>query len=171
MAPLTSNRKRVLIDPSVQWALARRICLHWLAFFALVISINAILRVILDISEYSLAEACRRAFIDSLPGITIMLVTLPIFLRDTMRLSHRFVGPMYRIRKTLEMLSDGVSMPPIKFRKGDFWTEVATQLNNVRERCETLEVKVSRLKAENADLRKQLQVRDTIAMDEAPTRH
>ena len=59
---------------------------------------------------------------------------LPIFAWDTVTLSHRFTGPMYRFRKTLQELAARGEAPSVKLRDGDFWQEVADDFNAALER-------------------------------------
>ena len=59
---------------------------------------------------------------------------IPIFVWDTVTLSHRFAGPMYRFRKTLQELAAHGEAPPVKLRDRDFWQDVANDFNAVLER-------------------------------------
>jgi hypothetical protein len=52
-------------------------------------------------------------------------------LRDLVRLSHRWVGPILRLRSALNALSRGESISPIRFREGDYWQELAGDFNIV----------------------------------------
>jgi hypothetical protein len=149
-------RNQVIIDPKVQWALARRLCFHWLAFFAVLLSIGTAMRAMVELWEYSFWEAAALALRDQIPMVVIMLVVLPLFLYDTLKLSNRFAGPMYRIRQALECLASGQTIAPLKFRRGDFWHEVAQQVNALRDRQEQLEQQNNRLTAENRQLKRQL---------------
>jgi len=42
---------------------------------------------------------------------------------------HRIAGPVYRFRMTLRKLRSGQPTPPIRLREGDFFTELADELN------------------------------------------
>ena len=57
------------------------------------------------------------------------LAVLPIILLDVLRLSHRWVGPVFRLRATLHSLTLGEPVPPIRFRDGDFWQDLARDVN------------------------------------------
>lgn len=46
---------------------------------------------------------------------------------------HRIAGPIYRFRVTLKKMAKGEIIPNIKLRKGDFYHDVADQINNVLE--------------------------------------
>jgi hypothetical protein len=59
---------------------------------------------------------------------------LPILILDVIRVSHRFVGPMHRLRRALEDLADGKNVPSVKFRKDDFWFDLAEDFNRAAAR-------------------------------------
>lgn len=143
-----SARKRILIDPTVQWTIARRIIFHWMIFFLLLFSISVGLRVLLDASDHALSSVLFDAVVAQAPLVCVMLLILPVFTRDTIRLSHRFTGPMYRLRVSLETLADGLPMGPIKFRNDDFWQEIAETFNCVRDRICDLEARNRHLEHE-----------------------
>lgn len=143
-----SARKRVIIDPTVQWTIARRIVFHWILFFLLLFSINVGLRVLLEGSDHALPAVWWNAVVAQAPLICVMLLILPVFTRDTIRLSHRFTGPMYRLRVSLSTLADGLPMGPIKFRTDDFWQDVAEKFNCVRDRICDLEARNRHLENE-----------------------
>ena len=57
-----------------------------------------------------------------------------MFIRDSFRLSNRFAGPIGRVRHALHELAEGKPFVPIELRKGDFWPEIAQELNAAVER-------------------------------------
>jgi nitrogen fixation/metabolism regulation signal transduction histidine kinase len=46
--------------------------------------------------------------------------------------SHRIAGPLFRLRKCVDMLSAGQDVEPIRFRKKDEFKELAESLNELR---------------------------------------
>ena len=78
-----------------------------------------------------------------------MLMLLPVFLRDTLKLSNRFAGPMYRLRTGLKGLTESQPIAPIQFRTGDFCKK---RLPISTSCCGNIE----RLRRENESLRAQL---------------
>jgi hypothetical protein len=52
-----------------------------------------------------------------------------IFLWDTMRLTHRIVGPLRRVENVLYGMADGKSVGSIKFREGDLIESFETAFN------------------------------------------
>ena len=144
-----SQRTRILVDPKVQWSIAGRILSHWALLLVCLVSISAMVRIMVAAGDQPFAEAWRSAVMAQVPLLVVMLLLLPVFLRDTLKLSNRFAGPMYRLRTALRSLAEQEPTRPIKFRTGDFWLEAATDFNTVLEELESL-------KKENQSLREQL---------------
>jgi HAMP domain-containing protein len=46
--------------------------------------------------------------------------------------SHRIAGPLYRIKRCVEMLAEGKNMSPIRLRKHDEFKELAASLDRLR---------------------------------------
>jgi hypothetical protein len=56
---------------------------------------------------------------------------------DTLKLTNRIVGPMCRVRASLRRINEGQEdWRPISFREGDFWREIADELNLVMQRLQ-----------------------------------
>jgi len=54
-------------------------------------------------------------------------------------MSNRFVGPLQRIRRALRDLAAGKDIPFIAFRKGDFWCDLADDVNRLNDRMKRLQ--------------------------------
>jgi hypothetical protein len=63
-----------------------------------------------------------------------LIAILPLFVWDTVTLSHRFAGPMCRFHNSIKRLAAGEEVRPIRLRKGDFWTNFADDFNVLLER-------------------------------------
>lgn len=59
----------------------------------------------------------------------ILMLTLFIIAAYGIKFLHRVAGPIYRCRKTLIMLNQGKVPDRIKLRAGDFFGEVAEEIN------------------------------------------
>ena len=133
-------RKKFFIDRGVQGALTKRILLHWLMFLAVSFVVLPLWQLILS---GDLLRPFSQGFVDawvySAPVFVILLALLPAFVWDAVTLSHRFAGPMYRLRGALRSLGQGEDVRPVKFRKGDFWQDVADDFNAVLERIAATE--------------------------------
>lgn len=83
------------------------------------------------------------AFIDSVATIALALsiqvvVALPIVYFFGIRHTHRVVGPLVRIKRTLKAIGEGDFSQRIHLRKGDVLMDLAAAIN---EMAETLEKK------------------------------
>jgi signal transduction histidine kinase len=66
--------------------------------------------------------------------IVLSLALLPVFLYDTIKMSHRFAGPIYRFRKSLKTLAEGQVVEEISFRGKDFWSDLSNDFNQVAKK-------------------------------------
>ena len=126
-------RKRIFVDSEVQGALVRRVIAHWAAFAAtLAVILGAVQFFANPLASFDehLALFPRR---HGLTFITLVLL-LPAFLWDTARLSHRFSGPVLRLRRMMKELASGEDPGELRFRDGDFWMELGDHFNGIRSR-------------------------------------
>ena len=65
------------------------------------------------------------------PFLLAALFLLPVFVLDTIKLSHRFVGPINRLRSTIQSISAGAAPRKVKFRDFDFWQGLAEDFNQM----------------------------------------
>jgi hypothetical protein len=129
---MTQNqqRRRIFIDRPVQVALLFRATLYWavcliaqlmLVFFFAIVSLSA------DEFDANGPQLWWHLQLSVLASAVI----LPVILLDLLKLSHRWVGPIFRLRKCLHALSRREPIPPIRFRDGDFWQGLAHDINAV----------------------------------------
>ena len=148
-----SKRSKILVDPKVQWSIAGRVLVHWGLLLVCLISIGALVRLMAATTQDSFSDALWAALKSQAAVAGVMFVLLPVFIRDTMKLSNRFAGPMYRLRTALAVMAKGEEGRPIKFRTGDFWHEAADDFNVVSAEYNRLKTRNEELEAELADLR------------------
>ena len=89
----------------------------------------------------SIEEHAQQVWWTHGPFLLVMFFLLPVFILDTIKLSHRFAGPIYRLRNTIRSLANGEEVRPLKFREVDFWQGLADDFN----------LMVARLKGEVVD--------------------
>ena len=108
-------RRRKFVDVRVQGALVRRVVLHWLSFavcLALVLAaMQYFLNPLASLEEQSAMFARRH-------GLTflVLLLLLPAFAWDTVRISNRFAGPILRLHRMMKELSEGKDPGELHFR-------------------------------------------------------
>ena len=123
-----SQRRKVFIDARVQGALARRIILHWVTFLV-VASLAAFLLQVLSNPFRPMAEHARDLWQTQGPFLVVMLFLLPAFVVDTIKISHRFAGPIFSLRRTIREIADGKEPRKLKFRSDDFWQDLSDDFN------------------------------------------
>jgi hypothetical protein len=142
------KRVRLWVDPSVQGALVVRVLVYWLACMVLVTLPLALIQAAVRPEQY-LHQHYIRLLAEHWPVLAALTVIAPFFIYDTIRFSHQFTGPVYRLRRELERYELGENIFPIEVRKGDFWQDLIDRINSVVERAETAEEKLAELEAES----------------------
>jgi len=125
-------RQQLLIDGPVQGVLLKRMCLYGgacLLYFSGVI----LLTESMANPEEAISSVIFRCLDDTIywgPGLVLLV---PAFAYDLLRVSNRFAGPVFRLRREMRRLADGESEYPLSFREADNWTELADVFNELRE--------------------------------------
>ena len=135
MAAKRRLRKRFFVDYRVQGALVVRVVLYWL---------TCLLTVMLLLFGWRMATGPIRPLNSQLrelwtlfkPVAVASLLLLPVVIFDLLRVSNRFAGPMFRLRKSLRELAQGKPVAAVQFRQGDFWQELADDFNTVAAKTE-----------------------------------
>ena len=121
----------MLVDYPVQGSLVRQLIFHW-TIACLVIFIYLFC---MQVFTGGFQKSVGQHMSDMWNQYGILLIALmtvfPVFAFDSIRLSHRFAGPMVPFGRALEKLSKGESIEPVNFRESDFWTHLSTDLNAV----------------------------------------
>lgn len=124
------QRRQLFIDRPVQVTLLLRALLYWAV---------CLMAQLLMVFFFAMVSSSADDFLANGPqlwwhlqlSVIASLVLLPVILLDLLKLSHRWVGPISRLRTTLKALSRGEPVPPVRFREKDFWQDLAGDLNVV----------------------------------------
>jgi hypothetical protein len=135
MAERRSSRRRRMVDPDVQRALVLRVVLYWIVCLVGVTLMVLCWRMIAQ-GTRPLASRWEGFWLDWAPALVASLLLLPLVILDVRRMSHRLIGPLFRLRRAMRALARGQHVPPISFREGDFWIEIAHQFNAIAVRLE-----------------------------------
>jgi nitrogen fixation/metabolism regulation signal transduction histidine kinase len=122
------QRRQKYIDSQVQGALARRIIFHWLVFVS-VAAVAALLLQVLSDPFQPAGKHIENLWYTHGPFLLVLVFLLPVFVVDTIKISHRFAGPIFSLRRTMREVADGQPPRKLKFREGDFWHELAEDYN------------------------------------------
>ncbi|MEM9587224.1 MAG: hypothetical protein AAGA03_08075 [Planctomycetota bacterium] len=145
------KRTRILVDPEVQWAIGRRVIGHWMLFALALVSLNVAISVLLAAGTRPWSESFGEALRSQIPIAIVIAALIPAFVRDTMKLSNRFAGPMYRLRTTLAQVRENQTPQPVSFRDGDFWQDVAGDFNVVLSELAMLRKQVKDLEGRGSN--------------------
>jgi hypothetical protein len=122
------QRRKKFIDSRVQGALARRIVFHWVLFIG-VASIATLLLQFLSNPFRPISEQLQELWWSHGPFLVVLVFLLPIFVYDSIKLSHRFVGPIFSLHRTMRETTADAPPRKLKFRADDFWHELADDFN------------------------------------------
>jgi hypothetical protein len=131
-------RRQIFLHGPIQGALISRIALYWL----LSMFIQALLIMLLSVGSGSTDELFQRThqFWWHLKLVAVSsLLTLPLLLLDITKLSHRWVGPIFRLRTAMQALAMGEDVQPLTFRTGDYWKDLSDDFNAVLTRVKHLD--------------------------------
>jgi len=128
-----TRRAIFLVDSEVQGSLMVRAAFYWLF---------CLLTITLMLICWNAYTGPSRRFVDLFldfyyrygPALVASLILLPIVMVDVLRTSHRFVGPVVRLRAALRELADGRPVQPLNFRDNDQWRELAAEFNRAAAR-------------------------------------
>jgi hypothetical protein len=124
------QRWRLFIDRPIQGALLLRALAYW-AVCLLTQQLIVFLFVVITSSSDDFQVNGARVLWHIQVSMAASLAILPMILLDALKLSHRWVGPIFRLRATLHALTHGEGVAPIQFREGDFWHDLARDMNVV----------------------------------------
>ena len=147
MAKKKFKRSQYIVDPDFQYSLIRKIAI--LAILMIVMSLSVLVVFyymygdvqleLIQPSPFNMSEgintiAEERTLLDLLwPVMAVCLaVTLCIAFVFGLLISHRMAGPVFRMRRTLEDMSNGNLRGEIRLRGKDDFKGLAEQINNVK---------------------------------------
>ena len=133
---MSEGRGRIYVDKKVQGALARRIVAHWCIFF--VVCMLCLFAMEYFVGDPALGVGGHLAAVWQKYAFLVlgMLAIVPSFVYDSLKLSNKFAGPMVRLRHGIQKIARGEEVGTLKFRKGDFWGDVADEFNEMRASIE-----------------------------------
>jgi hypothetical protein len=131
----TEKRKRLWVDAELQGAVICRVTYYWFGCLLFVTIPLVLIETFRDPSKVvyeHLGPLGSRYW----PIYAALTSLLPFIVVDALRLTHRFAGPIYRLRRHLQLVGNGQEVEPICFRENDLWQEIADDINRVVELAE-----------------------------------
>lgn len=132
------KRKRLFVDPHVQGAILARVFIYWACCVGFGILGLALVQTFLDPNRL-FVQRVGAVCSEHWPILAMLVVLLPFVLYDTLKVTHRFAGPIYRLRADLRRVARGESVTSIRFRDGDHWQDLAEQVSGLLKRLHEAE--------------------------------
>ena len=137
-------RRRYFVDRRVQGGLALRAARYWVLSVAVVAMLTVVGWVFVAPGVAALVESperLRATLVCLFVGVVASTLLIPVVAYDLIRFTHRFAGPMVRLRDAMQRSAEGQSVAPIRFRDDDFWQEFADAFNAMQARLDAAESK------------------------------
>ncbi len=128
---MREERKKVWIH-AFQTKMLIRIGVYWLIYLVTLWNFLFVWRLLQE-GPGNILEQYGRVLQDYYPPLILFLALLPVAAWDAVKLSHRLVGPLVRVRRALQDVTAGNSTHPIKFREGDYLLELRDDFNAMLE--------------------------------------
>ncbi len=133
--PQFQKRRQYLVDRDYQLRFVTRI---FTIVLAIAVLSSLLSSALLWLNTYRVNPESSIYLIASLAAVAItllieLLVAIPIVLYVGIRQSHRVVGPMSRLKHTLEAIGRGDFSQRITLRQGDVLEDLATAINQMAE--------------------------------------
>ena len=111
---------------------------HWLMFFLVTAGVILTLKTLVGDPSIPMTERLQNELFNLSLVAAIFACLAPFFIVDTIRFSHRIVGPVSRLRAQLKELGTKGKANNIELRGNDFWQEVGAEFNAVNERITSM---------------------------------
>ena len=125
-------RQQLLIDKDVQGAVLRRTILYSVCcvVYFMVIMFFTTTADSPNANWFETVLLCLDEAVYWAPGLMLLA---PVIAYDLLTLTNRFAGPVFRLRREMQLLTSGEDAYELSFRDGDYWMEMADLFNQVRE--------------------------------------
>ena len=126
---MREQRKKIWID-RLQTLLVVRIAFYLLIYQAAVWSLVLFERFLSKVVAPLFGAGLPLSF-SLFPVILLALLMGYLYIRDTVKVAHRLVGPLYRFRQTIKAISAGEDVQMVHLRDGDFLQEMKEEFNEM----------------------------------------
>lgn len=141
------QRKKLLVDQTTQFAIARGIVVFWLAGILVVTSFPLL---VMAVYGSLIAQLPTRSILSELidavwfPWITSVLF-IPIGVWYSFQFSNRIAGPIFRINREMQRLNAGEECNEVWLRDRDYFKSLGQTFNETRGRLRQLQQRIHEL--------------------------
>jgi hypothetical protein len=127
------KRRQVFVDRNVQGGLMLRVAGYW--FFCLIsVLMMVMVWTVFTGPRMSGGDLLSTLWTRYAPALVASLLLLPLVVCDAVKFSHRFAGPIVRLRGAFRRIARTGRCDQIQFREGDFWHDLADEFNRAQNR-------------------------------------
>lgn len=130
-------RRRVFVDRKVQGSLVAGMVRYWLLSMAAAGGLTVLgwIFIFPGVGAFVGPDAfMTQVFPMALIGIGASALVLPVLLFDLVRVSHKFAGPLLRLKNSMSEVAAGGELNRVEFRDEDYWHDVAEAYNQMLAR-------------------------------------
>ena len=127
------KRKTSYIDRRVQGALAKRLIAHWAIFLGVAAFFSYVFHWLHNPFQ-SPTQLLAGTWATHGPFLLTSVLLIPVFIYDAIKLSARFAGPIFRLRRTFQLIANDGNPRELEFRTNDFWRDMALDFNRMVNR-------------------------------------
>ena len=131
MKKTKNKRWRLFADFQIQGRLCLRLAVYWL------ICQCAMLATLVGFASLTDSPFNGAAFT---PALVVSTCVLPILMFDLVAFSNRFAGPLLNLNRKMKQLAETNSSDSVGLRDGDFYQDMASHFNTIREKVITQSV-------------------------------
>ena len=129
---MREKRRKIWID-RLQTYLSLRIALYFILYQ---VAVWALVAINLKLSDYAgTAGGGSTPYTSVITWAGILLLAF-VFIFDAVRWTHRFVGPLYRLRQTIRAVTAGEEVDLVSLRQGDYLEEMRDEVNELLKALE-----------------------------------
>jgi hypothetical protein len=126
---VADKRKKIWID-RFQSRLVVRIALYFALYQSAVWSLIVLKQAITNGLDLLFGNSPITLYF-SILCIAIVVVMGLLFIRDSLIVAHRIVGPLYRFRKAIKAVTAGDELELVRLREGDYLQELKQEFNEM----------------------------------------
>jgi hypothetical protein len=127
------KRRRLVVDPAMQFRLAVRIGWYLLLWTVLAYHVSFMFYVHGSLLDGGTHKGFAGLYLDFFsyrrPLILTVIVIGPLVLYDIIKFSNRIAGPLYRCRRVMRDMAAGKTVPEFQAREHDFLDDVFVDFN------------------------------------------
>lgn len=126
---MKEDRKKVWVH-SFQTKLFVRIAAYWLLYQITLWNFLFVGRLLSE-GPGNIVDQFLRFSADFYPMWIAFALLVPVMAWDAMRFTHRLVGPLYRIQRTVQKVADAEPVHHIHLREGDYLLDLKDEFNRM----------------------------------------